>query len=116
MREPRRLLMVGGIGVVVLYLLWTAKHIGADIDQTFDQQYFLNNLHGFVEFTRWPVGNPSPADATVEASYGNTFQMIAFLVSWMLSSIWNEPFDPFSASTMTDKNRSEEHTSELQSH
>ena len=104
MRDPRRILLFGGIGLLVLYLLWTAKHLGADVDQTFDQQYLLNNLHGFVEFDRWPVGNPTAADAKVEGSYGNTFQMIAFMVSWLLSSIWNEPFDPFSASTFTDKN------------
>lgn len=100
----RRLAALAGVVIAVLYVLWTAKHTGADIDQYADQQYFVNNLHGFVANERFPFVYFGSVDASIESSYGYTFQAIAFFVSWALASIRNDAFDPFSAGAYTDKN------------
>lgn len=107
MRTPARRWAAVGLGtgtLLVLYVLWTAKHIGAGIDQYMDQQYFINNLDGFVHNDRFPFVFYSEGDSNIQSSYGYTFQAIAFFVSWALASIRNEAFDPFSAGTYTDKN------------
>lgn len=103
-RHRRGVVVVLGAASALLYVLWTAKHLGADIDQYADQQYFVNNLHGFVGNERFPFVQFGASDANIETTYGYTFQAIAFFVSWALASIRNEGFDPFAASTYTDKN------------
>lgn len=103
-RRQQRVLRLGGLGVLLLSVFWTAKHTGAGIDQYADQQYFVNNLHGFVANERFPYVWFGEADANIETTYGYTFQAIAFFVSWALAVVRGDGFDPFSAGTYTDKN------------
>ncbi len=99
-----RLIGAAGVCLIVLFVAWTAKHTGAGIDQYADQQYFINNLNGFVHNSRFPFVQFGPNDVAVESSYGYTFQAITFIASWALASIRNDAFNPFSAGTYTDKN------------
>jgi len=92
------------VAVLVLVMLWTAKHTGAGIDQYADQQYFINNLHGFVSNERFPFVDFGPTSPRTEASYGYTFQALTFFISWGFAVVRGDDFDPFSAGTYTDKN------------
>jgi hypothetical protein len=90
--------------VFAFAMMWAAKHLGVGIDQTFDQQSFLNMLERVTGPNRFGSYPYEEAYRPVEESYGFTFQALAFAVSLVISPLLGRSFDPLSIATFTDKN------------
>lgn len=85
-------------------LVRTAWLSGLNPDQVIDQQYFVNNLEGIIgpnQFGRYTFFEGSDR---IEASYGFTFQALAFGVSWLWSAFAGQDFDPFAADVLSARN------------
>lgn len=104
LRRHQRLCILGGIGVVVAFVLWTAYRSGAGIDQNLDQRFLIDNFHRWGVVDRFGYFANSPAQLRVEESYGFTFHAIAFALDWAFSAVRGHDFDPFSASAYAHRN------------
>jgi hypothetical protein len=104
--DYRRLLLVAACiaGAIALgILLRTAWNAGLNPDQEVDQRYFLNNLAGLTGTRQF--GNFFNANSVqLEASYGYTFQALAFATSWAWSAISGQSFDPFATEVLNTRN------------
>lgn len=99
-----RLWVTGLLVALAAWFLWSAKHLGVNVDHLFDQQSFMNmvaQMGGADRFGSYP---PSEAYAATEASYGYTFHALAFAVSWLVSPLVGRTFEPMSVAAFTDKN------------
>ena len=103
----RRTLLYAAVAAVVLVLaalIRAAWQAGLNPDQIIDQQYFINNLAGIIgpeRFGQYFFVRGSPE---LQASYGYTFQGLAFGVSWLWSALTGQFFEPASTGVIATRN------------
>lgn len=102
-RAVRTAAWAGG-SLIVVVLLRSAWLSGLNPDQVIDQQYFINNLAEIIGPERFGRYTFFEGSDRIEASYGYTFQSLAFALSWGWHTFSGQEFDPFSASVLSARN------------
>jgi hypothetical protein len=95
---------VAGVFLVFAALVRSAWQAGLNPDQIIDQQYFINNLAGIIgpeRFGQYFFVRGSPE---LQASYGYTFQGLAFGVSWAWSALTGQFFESSSTGVIATRN------------